>query len=130
MALLAEVQFGREVCGDLASAESREWLVTNGLGGFASGTVAGSSTRRYHGLLFAALQPPLGRTQLVAAVDEIASYHDAEFRLATHRWASGATDPQGYALIEQFWLEDSVPVWSFALADARIEKRIWMRRGE
>lgn len=130
LAELPALQFERDICRNLEAAESREWLVTSGTGGFASGTVAGSSTRRYHGLLFAALQPPLGRTQLVAAVDEIASYHDAEFRLATHRWASGATDPQGYALIEQFWLEDSVPVWSFALADARIEKRIWMRRGE
>src|SRR5215831_21074667 len=57
--------FSPEICNDLAAAEQREWLVTNGLGGFASGTVAGSSTRRYHGLLFAALDPPQGRTLLV-----------------------------------------------------------------
>ena len=56
------LDFGREVCGDLAIAEKREWLVTNGIGGFASGTIAGMLTRRYHGLLMAALQPPLGRT--------------------------------------------------------------------
>ena len=53
----AEIQFGREICGNLVTAESREWLVTNGIGGFASGTIAGSQTRRYHGLLVAALQP-------------------------------------------------------------------------
>jgi len=63
------VKFGREVCGNLDAAETREWIVTNGIGGFASGTVAGCLTRRYHGLLIAALQPPVGRTQLVANLD-------------------------------------------------------------
>lgn len=126
----AEVQFGREICGDLAAAESREWLVTNGIGGYASGTVAGSQTRRYHGLLVAALQPPVGRTQLVSAIDEIVHYAGAEFSLATHRWASGAVDPQGFLLLEDFHLEGSTPVWTYALADALLEKRVWMRQGE
>jgi hypothetical protein len=61
-----EVEFGREICSSLDIAENREWLVTNGIGGYASGTVSGNLTRRYHGLLIAALQPPVGRTQLVA----------------------------------------------------------------
>src|SRR5882724_8066650 len=65
------ISFGLEMCGDLAAAEQREWLLTNGIGGFASGTVAGSSTRRYHGLLVAALNPPAGRTLLVAGLDEL-----------------------------------------------------------
>jgi hypothetical protein len=60
------IEFGREICGELAVAENREWIVTNGIGGFASGTVAGLPTRRYHGLLVAALNPPLGRTLLVS----------------------------------------------------------------
>ena len=51
------VHFGREVCGDLATGLRREWLVANGLGGYASGTLAGVNTRRYHGLLVAALTP-------------------------------------------------------------------------
>jgi predicted glycogen debranching enzyme len=126
----AEVQFGREICGNLESAESREWLVTNGIGGYASGTVAGSQTRRYHGLLLAALQPPVGRTQLVSAIDEIIHYQGADFSLATHRWASGAVDPKGYLLLEDFHLEGSTPVWTYALADALLEKRVWMRQGE
>jgi predicted glycogen debranching enzyme len=126
----AEVQFGREICGDLAAAESREWLVTNGIGGYASGTVAGSQTRRYHGLLVAALQPPVGRTQLVSAIDEIVHYAGEDFSLATHRWASGAVDPQGYLFIEDFHLEGSTPVWTYALDDALLEKRVWMRQGE
>jgi predicted glycogen debranching enzyme len=126
----AEVQFGREICGDLAAAESREWLVTNGIGGYASGTIAGSQTRRYHGLLVAALDPPVGRTQLVSAIDEIVHYAAADFSLATHRWASGAVDPQGFLLIEDFHLEGSSPVWIYAFADALLEKRVWMRPGE
>jgi len=126
----AEVQFGRETCGDLDAAESREWLVTNGIGGFASGTVAGSSTRRYHGLLIAALQPPLGRTQLVAGMDEIVHYSGTDFSLASHRWASGAVDPKGFLNLESFHLEGTKPVWAYALADALLEKRVWMREGE
>jgi len=126
----AEVQFGREICGDLAAAESREWLVTNGIGGYASGTVAGSQTRRYHGLLVAALQPPVGRAQLVSAIDEIARYAGEDFPLATHRWASGAVNPQGFLFLEDFHLEGSTPVWTYALDDALLEKRVWMRQGE
>ena len=126
----AEVQFGREICGDLEAAESREWLVTNGIGGYASGTVAGSQTRRYHGLLIAALQPPVGRTQLVSAIDKIVHYAGTDFSLATHRWASGAVDPKGFLLLEDFHLEGSTPVWTYVLADALLEKRVWMRQGE
>jgi predicted glycogen debranching enzyme len=126
----AEVQFGREICGDLDAAESREWLVANGIGGYASGTVAGSQTRRYHGMLVAALQPPVGRTQLVSAIDEIVHYGGADFPLATHRWASDAVDPKGFLLLEDFHLEGSKPVWTYALADVLLEKRVWMRQGE
>ncbi len=126
----AEVQFGREICGDLAAAESREWLVTNGIGGYASGTVAGSQTRRYHGLLVAALQPPVGRTQLVSAIDEIVHYAGTDFSLATHRWASGAVHPRGFLFLEDFHLAGSTPVWTYALADALLEKRVWMCQGE
>ena len=126
----SEVQFGREICGNLPAAELREWLVTNGIGGFASGTVSGGMTRRYHGLLIAALQPPLGRTQLVAGLDEIVRYSSSTYALATHRWASGAVDPQGFIYLESFRLEGATPVWTYALADALLEKRVWMAQGE
>jgi len=128
--LLSPVRFGREICGNLPAAESREWLVTNGIGGFASGTVAGGITRRYHGLLIAALQPPFGRTQLVAVIDETVRYGDATYALATRRWASGAIDPQGFLYLESFRLEGATPVWTYALADALFEKRVWMVQGE
>ena len=127
--LTTVVDFGRDICGDLNSAEQREWLVTNGIGGFASGTVAGVLTRRYHGLLVAALKPPLGRTLLVTKLDEIAEYDGRNYALGANRWAGGAVDPQGYRHIERFRLEGTMPVWTFAIADALLEKRIWMEQG-
>jgi predicted glycogen debranching enzyme len=130
LSLLAEVQFGREILGNLELAESREWLVTNGLGGFASGTAAGTSTRRYHGLLMASLQPPTDRTLLVAGVDETVRYGGASFPLATNRWLSGEVSPKGYLNMESLHLEGTKPVWRYALADALLEKRIWMKQGE
>jgi len=123
------VQFGREICGDLPAAEKREWLVTNGIGGFASGTVAGVQTRRYHGLLFAALKPPLGRTLLASRLQETAEYDGRSYPLDTCRWGDSSVAPEGYRQIESFRLEGTTPVWTFACADALIEKRIWMEQG-
>jgi predicted glycogen debranching enzyme len=128
-AMGAVIDFGRDICGDLNSAEQREWLVTNGIGGFASGTVAGVLTRRYHGLLFAALKPPLGRTLLVTKLDEVAEYDGRNFALGANRWGGGAIDPQGYRHIERFRLVGTTPVWTFAIADALLEKKIWMEQG-
>src|SRR6266576_5659617 len=105
----AKLQFGREICGSLDIAEQREWLVTNGIGGFASGTVSGNPTRRYHGLLVAGLHPPVGRTQLVAKLDETAHYAGIEYAFATNRWLSGAVEPKGYLNIESFRLEGTTP---------------------
>jgi predicted glycogen debranching enzyme len=123
------IEFGREICGDLSSAEAREWLVTNGIGGYASGTVAGLLTRRYHGLLVAALQPPLGRTLLLAKLDETVEYNNLTYALHTNRWADGNVEPHGYRHIESFALEGTIPTWKFACADALLEKRIWMQHG-
>src|SRR5919108_1549441 len=123
------LDWGREVSGDLDAAERREWLCTNGIGGFASGTVAGSLTRRYHGLLVAALAPPLGRTLLAAAVHDTLAYADTEWPLFVGRWASGAVVPEGHRLIDRFKLEGITPVWTYAVGDARLEKRIWMQPG-
>lgn len=125
----ATLEFGREFCSNLEMAESREWLVTNGIGGYASGTIAGGMTRRYHGLLIAALLPPVGRMHLVAGLDENVRYGGQEFALATHRWASGAEDPKGFQYIDAFRLDGTTPVWTYALADARLEKRVWMQQG-
>jgi predicted glycogen debranching enzyme len=123
------VDLGREICGNLAAAEEREWLVTNGTGSYASGTVAGLLTRCYHGLLVAALKPPLGRTVLLTKLDEIAEYGDRLYSLSANRWRDGTIDPEGYRAIERFHLEGTTPVWTFAVGDALLQKRIWMPPG-
>ncbi len=123
------IDFGRDLCGDLTQAEAREWLVTNGLGGYASGTVAGLLTRRYHGMLVAALKPPVGRTLLIAKLDETAEYGSHVFELFTNRWHGGSVTPHGYRYLERFRLEGTVPTWTYALADALLEKRVWMEQG-
>ena len=120
------VHFGPEICGAYGSATEREWLVTNGLGGFACGTVAGIQTRRYHGLLIASL-PEIGRTLLVSRVEEVLRYAGGEYALSANRWASGTVEPQGFRFIEEFHLAGSIPVWRFACADAVLEKRVWMQ---
>ena len=121
--------WGREICGDLGLAESREWLCANGIGGFASGTVAGTLTRRYHGLLVAALTPPLGRTLLVAKADEQLEYAGLSRPLFVNRWSDGVVEPAGHVDLEAFRLEGTTPVWTYACADALLEKRIFMEPG-
>ncbi len=123
------IDFGREVCGDVHAATSREWLVANGIGGYASGTVAGLLTRRYHGLLIAALNPPLGRTLLLTKLDETAHYDGKLYPLFANRWAGNLVEPTGFHHLERFHLEGTTPVWTFACADALLEKRVWMQPG-
>jgi predicted glycogen debranching enzyme len=115
---------------DLPSpAGRREWLVTNGLGGYASGTVGGPRTRCYHGLLVAALDPPLGRTLLASHLDETVRYDGRDYALAAHRWADGTVDPRGFVHLDRFHLEGTVPTWTYACGDALLEKRVWMAEG-
>ncbi len=123
------IDFGREICGDVQTAATREWLVTNGIGGYASGTVAGLLTRRYHGLLIAALNPPLGRTLLLTKLDETAYYDSEPFPLFANRWAGNLIKPTGFHHLERFHLEGTTPIWTFVCADALLEKRVWMHPG-
>jgi predicted glycogen debranching enzyme len=123
------IGLGRADCGHFESATRKEWLVTNGLGGYAAGTVSGANTRRYHGLLVAALRPPLERTVLVAKIDVTAHYGDEVYPLFTNEFADGTIDSHGYRYLESFHLEGLIPVWNYALADARLEQRVWMAYG-
>src|SRR5713226_2686094 len=123
------IHFGREITGDFELAARREWLCTNGIGGFASGTIAGSLARRYHGLLVAALAPPLGRTLVATKLEEVVSYGGVTWELGANRWQSGVVAPDGHRLIERFRLEGGVPIWTYACADALLEKRVWMEQG-
>jgi len=123
------LDFNQDWCHDFEISGSREWLVTNGIGGYASGTVAGQLSRRYHGLLVAALTPPLGRTVLVSRFEETVIYNGESFRLYTRQQQTGDIYPQGFKHLDRFHLEGTTPVWTYALADARFEKRIWMHPG-
>ncbi len=123
------IRFTRAICGDLAQAERREWWIANGLGGYAGGTIAGSLTRRYHGLLIAPVASPLGRRLILAKADATVTDGTRSWPLFTNRWKSGAVAPAGHVRIASFHLDYSVPVWSYEIEDHRIEARIWMEPG-
>lgn len=120
---------GRDLCDDLDASLRREWLVTNGLGGYASGTVAGAQTRRYHGLLIAARQPPVGRTATLVDLDVEADVDGRTYALACHEYADGTIAPAGHLLIESFELDGTVPTWRYALGSARLVRCVYMARG-
>jgi predicted glycogen debranching enzyme len=120
------VSFGPELAADLDAALRREWLVTNSLGGYASATVAGVNSRRYHGLLVAALKPPVERTVLVAGSVDSATYDGHRYPLSAHEYGDGTIDPHGYRYLQSFELQGALPVWTFAVGDALVEKRVWM----
>jgi predicted glycogen debranching enzyme len=123
------VRFGRAICGDLHQAEQREWWLANGLGAYAAGTIAGSLTRRYHGLLIAPVDPPLGRRLVWAKADAELVDGQQSWPLFTNRWAGGAVSPAGHVHIESFHLDGTIPVWLFAIGSIRIEARIWLEAG-
>jgi predicted glycogen debranching enzyme len=121
------IAFGRGACGSLDEAARREWIVTDGLGGYASGTVAGLRTRRYHGLLVTATAPAGASRMLgLAALDAVVIVGGRRIRLATHEWAGGALDPRGHQLLAGFDLDDGVPRWRYDLGPVQLEVEVAM----
>ena len=120
---------GPGTCGDLDEAAKREWLVADGLGGYAMGTVAGLRTRRYHGLLVVAVGGPADRMLGLVALDPVLVVGDARFRLATHEWAGGAVDPRGHELLAVFELDRGVPCWRWQVGDVVVERTLAMTHG-
>lgn len=121
------IKFDRTISGDFEAASSREWLETNGIGGFASGTISGANTRRYHGLLTAALRPPLGRITMLSKFEENVEFDGQAFDLSSDQFPD-VVSPQGYRFIKEFRL-DPFPVWTYEIGDILIEKRIFMIHG-
>jgi len=124
------VDFGRDTTGDAARAAGLEWLVTNGIGGYASGTVAGILTRRWHGLLIAATDPPAGRTMMLAKLDPRVTYRGQSYDLGNNQFKGGYLRTPGLPSLMRFHLEQLIPTWTWCLRDAIIEQRIFMKQGE
>src|SRR5437764_8616057 len=118
------IQFKPEICRDLDAALRREWLETNGLGGFASSTIIGLNTRRYHGLLVAALKPPVERFVLLSKLEETAFIDGEAFDLSANRYP-GVVHPQGFQYLKRFRL-DPFPVFTYEIGHIEIEKTVFM----
>jgi predicted glycogen debranching enzyme len=120
---------GRQVLGDLAASAAREWLVADGLGGFAMGTAGGLEARRYHGLLCVAAGAPGRRMMGLVALDPVLVRGDARVALATHEWADGTIAPAGHVHLEAFAIVDGVPCWRWRVGDMVLERRVAMAHG-
>jgi predicted glycogen debranching enzyme len=116
---------------ELTTLLSREWLVTNGLGGYAAGTLAGVPTRRYHGLLIAALPTPLGRTLLMPYLSEQLRLPDGTIaQLSGVEHNARPLQEVGTFYLTEFCLEGGLPVWRYTVADVVLEKRLLMPHGQ
>jgi predicted glycogen debranching enzyme len=113
---------------DLHALTDHEWIVTNGIGGYSSSTVAGIVTRRYHGLLVAALQNPLGRMVMLNALLDSAEDGTGRRELLSLEPGVGTKDAVPIAQLTEFRLDGGIPVWRYAVAGgkATIEKRVFM----
>ena len=121
------IEFDSTICADFGSATSREWLETNGIGGFAFGTVSGANTRRYHGILTAATEPPLGRVTLVSKIEETITIDGVPHELSANRYPA-RIHPQGYTLLKSFRL-DPFPIWTFEVDGIELQKSVFMVHG-
>jgi predicted glycogen debranching enzyme len=122
------IQFRDRPGTNLDSALKKEWLETNGLGGFASSTIVGLNTRRYHGLLTAATRPPVGRLVLLSKLEETLIVAGERFELSSNQYP-GTVHPQGHLYLEEFRL-DPFPTFVYRAAGVTVEKRVWMLHGE
>src|SRR5580698_411578 len=122
------IEFHRAVCSDFGEASSREWLETNGIGGFASSTIIGLNTRRYHALLTAATKPPLGRVVLLSKLEETLAVGDQRFELSANQYKD-VIHPRGFDYLDSFRL-DPFPVFRYRCGDLQFEKTVFLVHGE
>lgn len=117
------------VCTRLDEGESREWLLADGMGGYASGTISGAPTRRYHGLLFDAFSPPTDRRLLLHSVHERVTIDGIRHELDVNRWADGTIAPEGHRLLTSFELDGRTPLWTWCVDGVEITRRFALDRG-
>jgi predicted glycogen debranching enzyme len=122
------IEFGRTICSDPVEACSREWLETNGIGGFACSTIIGLNTRRYHALLTAATQPPAGRMVLLSKLEELLVLPNQRYELSANRYRD-VIHPNGYQYLFSFRL-DPFPVFRYRCGDLELEKSVFLVQGE
>ena len=107
-----------------------EWLVADGCGGYAMGTVCGLRTRRYHGLLAPAVGGPSTRRLGLVALDPVLMLPSgASVRLGVHEWTGGAVAPAGHTFLKSFDLDDGLPRWRWRVGDVVLERELAMRHG-
>ena len=123
-----QIQFDQSEIQNLKEAIRREWLETNGLGGWASSTIIGAHTRRYHGLLVAALRPPVGRAVLLSKLDEVIEFEKERIELGTNLFP-GAIHPEGYRYLQEF-SKNLFPVFIYETGGVRLQKTIAAVNGE
>lgn len=112
----------------MADLDTREWLLTNGLGSFASGTVSDARTRTYHGWLIAALDPPNRRVLLLSHLDASLEVAGQVVVLGTNFWMSGKVEPSGYQLLRSFEVEP-VPTWIWGQDNWQLTRQLVMPHG-
>jgi predicted glycogen debranching enzyme len=122
------IVFKSEITKNISETSTREWLETNGLGGWASGTLAGMHTRRYHGLLVAAMHPPVGRLVLLSKMAETIQTPNGNFELDCNNF-NGLIHPKGYQYLEKY-TQDFCPEFEYLAGGVRLKKSIIMVYGE
>src|SRR5678809_872176 len=122
------IRIDQNTCRDLDQARKLEWLETNGLGGFSSSSIVGLNTRRYHGLLTAATKPPVGRMVLLSKFEETLLINGRRYELSANQYP-GVIHPQGFTYQTGFRL-DPFPTFTYEIEGARLEKSVFMVRGE
>ena len=122
-------RFGPIVCSNLAASTEREWMISDGLGGYAMGTIGGLRTRRAHGLLAVAATPSAIRRLGLAAIDLTVVIGDVRYRLSTHETSTGV-HPEGYRLLTRVDIADGLPRWYWAVAGVVVSLQLAMRHGQ
>jgi len=124
----AVLTFNKFTLNDPSATQMREWIITNGIGGYASSTVTGMNTRRYHGLLVAATRPPVGRTVMLSKLEESLIIDGQRVDLSTNLYAGGTVQPEGYRYLESFEL-DPFPIFTYTGEGFYLTKSIFMVQG-
>lgn len=122
------IEFGKQICTDFEQSSRKEWLETNGIGGFACGTISGANTRRYHGILTAATRPPLGRVTMLSKFEEVLTIDGEVFELSANQYPN-AVHPKGFQYLTSFE-SNPFPVWTFEVKGIEIERKIFMVNGQ